>query len=84
MSEKRTIRYRGPAPLAGLLAQMLRDQGADVSYEAPMERRGAGEVAEAVVMMVVGGLTYDVLKVGVSRFLDRFGRSASVDLDDES
>lgn len=81
-AEKRTLRYRGPAPLAGRLAQTLRDEGAEVSYEPPTETRGAGEVAEAVVWMLVGGVSYDALKIGVSRFLDRFGDAASVDLDD--
>lgn len=47
------ITYQGPPALTGLFAQQLRDAGLDVSYQPPMEQRGAGEVAVRVVMIVL-------------------------------
>ena len=62
-----------------MLAQMLREQGAEVDYEPPTESRNLGADAHTVVVIVTAAATYDVVKAGVKMFTDRFPR-AKVDL----
>jgi hypothetical protein len=58
------ITYEGPPSLAGAVASMLEREGVSVGYDPPMEERGAGEVAYAVVHYVVtnaGDVAFDVV-----------------------
>lgn len=76
-----TVRYTGPAALVGLLAQHLREEGAEVSYDPPAEDRGVGEIAETVVVSLVCSGLYDAIKAGVTRFgSGPPGQRADVDL----
>lgn len=81
-AERRTVMYEGPAPFVSLLAQMLREEGVDVSYEPPIEKRGAGEVVETVVVSLFCAGTYDAIKYGLQRFAaSRLGRNARTDIE---
>lgn len=84
MAEKWTVQYRGPAPLASALAQMLREEGVAVAYEAPYEERGAQQIVETVVLSLVCSGAYDGIKLGLARFRkSRFGRVAEVEVEGE-
>ena len=49
--------YAGPAPFAGLVAQTLRQEGLDVSWTPPEEKRGLETVVDMVtVVYVVRGI----------------------------
>lgn len=81
---ERIVTYEGPAPFASLLAQILREEGVDVSYEPPTEKRGAGEVLETVVVSLFCAGTYDAIKYGVQRFAaSRLGRNARTEIEGE-
>lgn len=81
---QRTVTYQGPAPFASLLAQTLREEGVDVSYQPPTEERGVGEVLETVVVSLFCAGTYDAIKYGVHRFASsRLGRNARTEIEDE-
>ncbi|WP_109509300.1 hypothetical protein [Nocardioides speluncae] len=83
MSDQTTVVYRGPAPFASALAQMLREEGVEVNYAPPIEERGGG-IVEAVVVSLACSATYDLIKAGVLRFrASRFGASATVELPNE-
>ncbi|WP_270887733.1 hypothetical protein [Pedococcus sp. 5OH_020] len=62
--------YRGIAPFASMLVQMLEDEGVTVAdWERPEEARGAG--ADALRDVVVGLVTsgaYDAIKFAIERF----------------
>lgn len=48
------LRYVGPPALVSAFAQMLREEGLDVSFEGPDEHRGAGhDIAAALIVYVV-------------------------------
>jgi hypothetical protein len=46
------VTHEGTARTASMLAACLREEGLEVSYEPPLEHRGAVDVAELVVMIV--------------------------------
>ena len=70
--------YRGPAPLASALAQMLEEEGVRVYYSPPIEKRGAGDVMEAAIVSLACAGAYGLIKAGVLRFRDsRFGKARS-------
>jgi hypothetical protein len=78
-----TITYEGPPVAVSALAQMLREEGVDVGYKPPQERRGGGIAEEVVVGLLCNGL-YAAMTAGVQRFRDsRFGRAAKVTLPPE-
>jgi hypothetical protein len=65
------IRYEGPPALAGLVAQMLSDEGVPVTYTLKVEARGAMDVVEAVVIYMsvkaVDGLTGNIIDIAIER-----------------
>jgi hypothetical protein len=87
MAENVTVEYRGPAPFVSALAQMLRQEGVEVTYEPPQEERGTAAdllagVGGVVVNIACAG-AYDAIKAGVQRFrASRFGKAAQVDVED--
>ena len=75
---QRVVRYAGPAPFAGLLVQRLEEQGVEVEWEPPLERRGAGDIMEQVVVPLLVTGAYDAIRAGVRLFLSRFPRKAPI------
>lgn len=67
-----TFTYVGTSPFQGALAQMLREEGVAVQFEAPLEQRSAGDVALTVrtAFEVVGDLS--LIWAAVSKFKKRF------------
>ena len=74
MTETR-ITYEGDPALVSLLVQMLEEEGVEVQWQRPEERRDVSGMAEAVVvnLAAVGVLTG--IKAAVQKFRARFGRS---------
>lgn len=84
MSPPTTVTYRGPAPFASALAQVLREEGIEVRYERPIEERGVREIAETVIVSLACSGAYDVIKAGVLRFRSsRFGGVARVEIEED-
>jgi hypothetical protein len=87
----RTLTYRGPARGASALAQMLREEGVEVSYTPPVERRDITQVAE-VLIIYVGMKATDkftdaaldaAVKRATTRWRQRFGgRGATIEGDE--
>lgn len=65
------LTYQGPPALVGALAQMLREEGLQVDYRPPMERKDLS-IAQTVVDLAVQGAPVLVAAV-VGRFSARFG-----------
>jgi hypothetical protein len=81
-----TVAYSGPPALASAFAQMLREQGLEVDYTPPLERRGAETDAIAAVIGFAvnsgGQATIALVRAAVDRFRARFGDNATITLDD--
>ena len=77
------ITYQGPPALTGLFAQMLRDEGLEVSYQPPIEKRGgAAEVMVAVGLTIsstVAQIYGDEIKAAVRKLKDRSPQSKVLD-----
>lgn len=84
------ITYQGPPTLAGVLAQMLREEGqCEVDYRPPQETRdalGAAGLAVATVQLLVQTTgTDERIKKVVNKFLQRFSRAQpQVQIDEQS
>ncbi len=83
-----TITYRGPAPFVSALAQMLREEGVNVTYAPPVEERGIGDAAVEVVLYLgdqaVSGLMGAGIATVLTKFNKRFGDSgASAEVNDD-
>ncbi len=84
------VTYRGPAPLASALVSAIEQEGGTVDWDAPEERRGAGQGLHEVVVGLFVCATYDVTKAaalaaaraGRDRFRARFPRP-QVDVEDD-
>jgi len=78
------ITYRGPAPLVGMLRQMLEDEGVAVtlSGEPPLETRGTGEIAESVIATLLATGAVEAIRAVMERFRERSRGRADVDLDE--
>jgi hypothetical protein len=82
MDVTRTVVYQGPAPYAGMLAQMLREQGVQVKYTPPEERRGlAGDLNEVIVNLISTG-SAAAIGLAIKKFLERKPR-AKVNVEDD-
>lgn len=55
------VRYEGPPGLVGVLAQDLRDEGLEVSYEPPVEHRAQFPDPVTVVVIYAGIKTADAV-----------------------
>ena len=82
-----TVTYRGDPAQATMLAQMLENEGATVTWERPPERRGVTEMAQAVVVNMVTEGSLTAIKVAVVKFRKHMhGRAEAtienVELDD--
>ena len=78
------ITYEGPPALAGLFAQLLRDEGLEVSYRAPTEQRSGTEVMVAVGLTVnstVAQIYGEEIKAAVRKLKGRFPRTKVTDED---
>ena len=87
MTETRRLQYEGHPAIASAFVQMLQEEGLAVSWEPPIERRGAN-IPEDVLISILASGTYDALKAGiraaVEKFRDKFpGRARITDEDDE-
>jgi hypothetical protein len=81
MTDTTNLTYRGPAVAVSLLAQILREEGVQVDYDSPEERRDLGAVAATVVVSLACNGAYDLIKTAVLRFrATRFGPGSSVEL----
>jgi hypothetical protein len=65
------LTYRGPASLTSMFAQMLTDEGVDVSYEPPIERRSAGPDLVVVVLWVAEKVVSKAFDVSLDTLIDR-------------
>ncbi len=76
--------YTGPSAYVSALAQSLREQGVEVDFVPPVERRGAAEVFEAVVVSLACSGAYDAIKAGVNKFrASRLGKVSKVEVDEQ-
>jgi hypothetical protein len=80
-----TITYTGSAPTAGLVAQLLRESGLDVSYEPPEERRGMEWLAEGVTVYYLCKAGDSAVRAAVQHVRDRLGARGTItaDTDDD-
>lgn len=71
MTETHTVTYRGSAPFASMLAQMLEQEGLEVAWDRPEESRGMVDMAEgyAVAMAVHGSIVS--IRAAVAKFRKR-------------
>jgi hypothetical protein len=80
----RKITYAGSSARVGQFAQMLQDEGVEVEYEPPVERRGTGSD------IAVGVIVYILTKGGdaaINAVVHRFRRQvpqAKITIEDES
>ncbi len=75
MTDTRTIRFEGSPPFVSALAQMLRVEGIDVTYDAPQEQRSlSGDVEQVMVILTAMG-SYDAMTVVVRRFRERWTKA---------
>ncbi len=68
MEQTRTLRYTGSPPFAGLFAQTLRDEGVEVEYEPPLERRDVASMVEAVTVFFICRGSEVAIKVAVEKW----------------
>jgi hypothetical protein len=78
-----TIDYRGPAGLANALVKCLEDEGVQVSWRPPMERRDIGELARSFAIAIVANGSTAAIAAGVAKFRKRFGSRAEVTFEDD-
>lgn len=94
MGEKGVVRLRyvGIAPFASLVGQLLREEGIEVSWEPPEERRGLSDMAADAVVGVtvhylckVGDVTVPRLKARLDDILTkirkRIGSRGTIDIE---
>ena len=85
MTVTRTIRSNAGVRV-GALVQMLEEEGAQVDWDPPQERRGidySTDIQQAIVTLTVMG-TPAAIKVAVDRFRKRFPKATTeIDDDDE-
>lgn len=88
------VTYKGPARGAARLAQVLQEEGLEVQYQPPIERRIGGiETALEVVVLwvgdkvanaVVGESVDSLVKKAVAKFKERIGDApCEVDIEDD-
>lgn len=79
------VRYYGPAARAGMIAQMLRTEGVEVTYTPPVEPRDLQSVADGVVVYFIANYTDTVVRAAVvkvkQRIRERFGRDADLEVE---
>jgi hypothetical protein len=72
---------------AGLLAQTFEEEGVEVEYGPPVEKRDAQQMAEAVIVIYTCKGIDAAIKYAIQRFRQsRLGRNTDVEIegDDES
>ena len=78
--------YSGPAPLASVFAQMLKETGLRVAWSPPVEERGLSDVPQQVVVnLLTIGSTAAVIaggKAAMKKFRERFPGAARIDSED--
>ncbi len=81
MTETHTVTYRGSPPFAGMFAQMLQQEGLEVTWERPEETRGVVDMAQTYVveMTVAGSLV--AIKAAVAKFR-KHAPNAQVEIED--
>jgi hypothetical protein len=78
------IEYRGPAGLADALVKGLEDEGVQVSWRRPMERRDIGELARTfAIAMVANGSTL-AIQAGIAKFRKQFGSDAEITSEEDA
>ena len=75
VTETSRITYRGGAATVGALAQMLRQEGVRVEYEAPEEKRDLASIAEAVFVTLAAEGARESIKFAVAKFRKHFPRA---------
>jgi hypothetical protein len=70
-----SIRYEGGPARVGALAQELREAGVEVEYEPPTEERGAGQIAQDVVIGIAANGAYEAIKTAIARFREHHPHS---------
>ena len=78
----RSIQYTGDPARAGMLVQMLQDEGVSVEWTPPHERRGPGQDAvDVIVQMTAAGGIY-AINAAVTKFRARV-KHAQADVEGE-
>ena len=78
------LTYEGPPALAGLFAQLIRDEGLQVAYKEPKQQRSAAEVVVAVSLTVtstVAQIYGDEIKAAVRKLKMLFPHTKVADED---
>jgi hypothetical protein len=75
------ITYKGDPVLVGVLVQMLEEEGVEVRWQPPEERRDVPGLAEPVVVNLVAVGVLTGIKAAVQKFPGQFG--SRVDVEDE-
>ena len=83
-AEQFRVRYVGAAPFAGAVAQILTEEGIEVSpWTRPEERRDYQSMVESVVVYFVCKGSDTAVKAALQKVRERLGRRVNVELDDE-
>jgi hypothetical protein len=78
------ITYNGDPALVGVLVQMLEEEGVEVRWQPPEERRDSLVMAEPVVVHLVAVGVLTGINAAVEKFPGQFGSRVDVeDGDDE-
>lgn len=62
---------------------MLEDEGVQVDYGPPMEKKDLASMAEAVTVYFFCQGAHAAIMAGVQKFRDRFGDGAEVEIEDD-
>lgn len=83
MEQQTTLRYEGLPAFASALAQMLQEEGVQVTYQPPVEGRGAvTDMAQDVIVNLVTIGSTAAITAAVERFRRRF-RDVRVEEEDD-
>lgn len=83
MAEQLDVRYTGDARLVGALAQMLQDEGLEVEYDPPFEKKSMEVDIVALVLAVSGHPDIRrLVSAAVARFKERFPGGGDTEIED--
>jgi hypothetical protein len=77
------ITYEGDPALVAFLVQMLEEEGVEVQWQRPEERRDVRGMAEAVVVNLVAVGVLTGIRAAVQKFRGQFGSRVDVEGEDD-
>lgn len=85
MGDVGTVRlhYVGMPAFGSMVAQTLTDQGVEVSWERPVERRGLEEIADAVAVELICTGVITAIHAGVKKARQRLGQRGTIEVGDD-